>query len=152
MPRQDQGRPRRRQLMLLPISAAVARHIFGGGAAHFGGGGRAAFHAPAGRSFSSHAGSRSFTAHAARRSFAPHTNSHVTNFAHTHHGTTFNSASVPNRNLRGRTHNGNIATHNAGSNALRSHANANANANANGRFAHRNATGGVTPLAARNGR
>ena len=135
------------------IGGGGAPH-FGGGAAHFGGGGRAAFHAPAGRSFTPHVGSRSFTAHAAshaaRRSFAPHANSHVTNFAHTHHGTTFNSASVPNRHLRGRTHNSNIATHNAGSNAPRS--NAHANANANGRFAHRNATGGVTPLAARNGR
>jgi hypothetical protein len=124
---------------------------FGGGAPHFSGG-RAAFHAPAGRSFTPHV-NRSFATHNVRRSFTPHVgsrtvtprvNSHVTNFANTHRGTTFNSASVPNRHQRGLTHNNSITTGTANSNALRS--------NANSRFAHRNANGGVTPLAARNGR
>jgi hypothetical protein len=55
---------------------------------------------------------------------------------------------VPNRHLRGQTHNNNITTGTANSNALRS----NANANTNSRFSRRNNTGGVTPLAARNGR
>jgi hypothetical protein len=138
-----------------PAAAHAAPHAaphFSGGAPHFSGGGRAAFHAPAGRSFTPHTARRSFTPHvgsrSATRSGTPHINSHATNFAHTHRGTTFNSASVPNRNLRGQTHNNNITTGTANSNALRS----NANANVNSRLAHRNATGGVTPLAARNGR
>jgi hypothetical protein len=127
--------------------AAHAAPHFGGGAPHFSGGGRAAFHAPAGRSFTPHV-SRSFTPHIGSRSVTSHANSHVTNFAHTHRGTTFNSASVPNRHLRGQAHNNTITTRATNSNALRS----NANANASSRFSRRNTTGGVTPLAARNGR
>jgi hypothetical protein len=124
----------------------------GGGVSHVGGG-RAAFHAPAGRSFTPHI-NRSFASHNVRHSFTPHTvsrsvtprvNNHVTNFANTHSGTTFNSASVPNRHQRGRTTNNSITTGTANTNALRS------NTNVNSRFAHRNANG-VTPLAARNGR
>jgi hypothetical protein len=136
--------------------AHAAPHV-GGGAPHFSGGGRAAFHAAAGHSFTPHTAGRSFTAHTAGRSFTPHvgsrsvtprTNSRVTNFAHTHRDTTFNSASVPNRHLRGQTHNNNITTGTAGSNALRS----NANTNVNSRALRSNATGGVTPQAARSGR
>ena len=86
--------------------AAVARRILRSTAFS---GGRAAFHAPAGRSFTPHV-NRSFATHNVRRSFTPHVgsrtvtprvNSHVTNFANTHRGTTFNSASVPNRHQRG---------------------------------------------------
>ncbi len=137
-----------------PAAGHPAAHV-GGGAPHFSGGGRAAFHAPAARSFTPHASARSstphvnarsFTPHVGTRSFTPHINGRSANFANIHRGTTFNRSVQRGQWLRP----GNIANRNIlnNSNALRS----NANANLRNRAFHRNATGSVTPLTARNGR
>ncbi|MGH6684168.1 MAG: Spy/CpxP family protein refolding chaperone [Pseudolabrys sp.] len=147
-----------------PARAGGAPHPGGaphvGGAPHFGGG-RAAFHAPAGRSFAPHVGARSFTSHVGARSFTPHVNGHAANFAHVNRGTSVNRAALRAQRLQHVTHgnvaNGNVTTNALRSNtvtnnALRTNANANSLTRAQRRALRRNATGSVTPLAARQGR
>ena len=105
------------------------------------------------RSFAPHAHTRSFTPHVGTRSLTRHGNGR-SNFANIHRGTTFNRSvrrgqwlrhgNIVNRNIRNNSRN--IRNN---SNALRSNANANLR---NRAFHHRNATGSITPLAARNGR
>ncbi len=160
-----------------PHIGGGAPHFGGGGASHFGGG-SAAFHAPAGRSFAPHVSGRSFTPHVGSRAFTPHVNGHSANFAHVHRGTTvnrstlhtqrlqrerlqhvthgnvINNANINSRTLRAQrlqhvTHGNVINNANINSRTLR---NSNALTRAQRRALRRNATGSVTPLAARNGR
>ncbi len=129
---------------------AAAAHVGGGGGARsFGGGG-------AGRSFSrvGGGGGRSFTAHAARSS-SPHLSGRSANFVTAHRGTSTNSSVLRSQRLtNGNTVNGNLRTNTlTNSNALtRAQSRALLRNNTTGAVSRRNATGNVTPLAARQGR
>jgi hypothetical protein len=125
-----------------PPPKPSAGHAGGG---HGGGGHAAAAHAGGGARSAGRigGGGHSFTAHAAR-SFSPHVSGRSTNFA-AHRGTTINRSVLGTQRL---TH-GNTVNNNVRSGTL---TNSNALTSAQSRAFGRNATGSVTPLAARQGR
>jgi hypothetical protein len=135
---------------------AAAAHAGGGGggARSFGGGG-------GGRSVGrvgGGGGGHSFTSHAAR-SGSPYVSGRSANFATVHRGTSTNSSVLRTQRLtNGNTVNGNLRSSTlTNSNATNSNALTRAqsralSSNATSTFSRRNATGNVTPLAARQGR
>ena len=146
--------------LAMPAYAAPQPAKSGGGgghpAAHAGGGGGGArsFGGGGGHSFSrAGGGGHSFTAHAAR-SGSPHVSGRSANFATVHQGTSINRSVLRSQRVtNGNTVNSNIRTNTlTNSNALTRAQSRALNRNATGTFSRRNATGSVTPLAARQGR